>query len=151
MSLPLLQDLNTADAAQDYAAASRCFSAASQQYLSQYAAALQQQPPSTIVVTPDVIMHPNELSMSSDANDLSFPSTDPLIAEGEQKCPYCTKVFFGLHWKQKRERHIKIHSGIKPFQCPYCNHKSNRKDNLRSHIMSMHGAKVVPQLPQNLQ
>ncbi|XP_047741760.1 longitudinals lacking protein, isoforms A/B/D/L isoform X21 [Hyalella azteca] len=53
-------------------------------------------------------------------------------------CPYCRKVFTMATWKQKLERHMLIHTGVKPYLCPHCPHRSNRKDNLRHHVVSMH-------------
>jgi len=56
----------------------------------------------------------------------------------QRTCPICRKVFSSPTWKQKLDRHVLIHTGAKPFACPYCPHRSNRKDNLRHHINIIH-------------
>jgi len=56
----------------------------------------------------------------------------------QRTCPICKKVFSSPTWKQKLDRHILIHTGAKPFACPHCPHRSNRKDNLRHHINIIH-------------
>lgn len=66
----------------------------------------------------------------------------PLPEDGSSpahhSCPSCPKVFMSGTWKQKLERHILPHTGVNPFQCPHCPHRSNRKYNLRYHVVSMH-------------
>lgn len=79
------------------------------------------------------------LQAERDAHSLHEP---PLYGDGsslaQRTCPYCPKVFESGTWKQKLERHILTHTGVKPFQCPHCQHRSNRKDNLRYHVVLMH-------------
>lgn len=51
-------------------------------------------------------------------------------------CPTCSKAFvLGTDLK----RHLLIHTGEKPFKCPHCPHRANRKGNLLVHIMNRHG------------
>lgn len=47
------------------------------------------------------------------------------------ECPLCNKRIKRLYHFQ---RHMRIHSGEKSHQCPYCPYKSVRKDNLKSHL-----------------
>jgi len=47
------------------------------------------------------------------------------------ECPLCHKRIKRLYHFQ---RHMRIHSGEKSHQCPYCPYKSVRKDNLKSHL-----------------
>lgn len=47
------------------------------------------------------------------------------------ECPLCHKRIKRLYHFQ---RHMRIHSGEKSHQCPYCPYRSVRKDNLKSHL-----------------
>ncbi|KAK4309617.1 hypothetical protein Pmani_018728 [Petrolisthes manimaculis] len=59
-------------------------------------------------------------------------------------CAICSKRFHGRNSKSNLERHMQIHTGVKPFQCPLCSHRANRKGNLKTHIEARHGAEAVP-------
>ena len=50
-------------------------------------------------------------------------------------CPYCSKI-----QKKRSEmiRHIKIHTGEKPFLCKFCDYKCNLKSSLESHMSRRH-------------
>ncbi|XP_042224520.1 longitudinals lacking protein, isoforms H/M/V-like isoform X15 [Homarus americanus] len=62
----------------------------------------------------------------------------------ELACGICTKRFHGRNSKSNLDRHMQIHTGVKPFQCPLCPHRANRKGNLKTHIEARHGADAVP-------
>ena len=50
-------------------------------------------------------------------------------------CPLCRKSFAK---KYDLNRHVKTHTGERPFNCPFCLHTASRNDNLRVHIYTMH-------------
>lgn len=82
----------------------------------------------------------DETSRHAQPQDSTDSSTSACATDGRQQnsCHLCGKVFTGSQWKQKLDRHIKVHTGLKPYQCTFCPHRTNRKDNLRSHILSLH-------------
>lgn len=52
-----------------------------------------------------------------------------------QTCSQCQKMFSS---PKDCRRHMLIHSGEKPFQCPFCPHKANLSYNLKKHIFNKH-------------
>ena len=60
---------------------------------------------------------------------LSNPTTNMIM------CPVCGREFYG---KYKFQRHYIIHTGEKPFPCPYCPFRCNNKDNLKLHVVIKH-------------
>ncbi|XP_045181664.1 myoneurin-like isoform X7 [Mercenaria mercenaria] len=48
-------------------------------------------------------------------------------------CPLCKKVFSG---RTDIERHMRIHSGNRPFTCSYCGRGFAQKGNLQRHILT---------------
>ena len=55
-------------------------------------------------------------------------------------CPVCCK---GFRSKVDLERHVRTHTGEKPFQCQYCMHRSATKGNLKAHIRHIHSDKLT--------
>lgn len=59
--------------------------------------------------------------------------------EGSASCTVCGKTFEGHKFKFRLRRHMIIHTGEKPFACPYCPHRANIRNNLTRHIFFQHG------------
>lgn len=51
---------------------------------------------------------------------------------------HCTVCPKGFRSKLDVERHIRTHTGEKPFTCPYCPHRSATKGNLKAHVKHIH-------------
>ena len=67
-------------------------------------------------------------------------SPEPIkIGNREFQCPMCSKIFTqNCHCK----RHMRTHTGKRPFSCSYCDYASNRKDNLRIHCLNNHSIRI---------
>ncbi|KAF2368661.1 Zinc finger C2H2-type, partial [Trinorchestia longiramus] len=50
-------------------------------------------------------------------------------------CPYCVKSF---KWPCLLQRHLRIHTGERPFRCPFCTYAAAQKFDVTKHIMTRH-------------
>ncbi|XP_018015802.1 B-cell lymphoma 6 protein homolog isoform X2 [Hyalella azteca] len=59
----------------------------------------------------------------------------PETSDGVYQCQVCS---YRSHKRWDFMNHVRIHTGEKPFTCPYCPHRSALKNNMRRHIMLKH-------------
>ena len=58
------------------------------------------------------------------------------ISTGKWACPYCSKICT-RGWLMSR--HIKSHTGEKPYSCKFCPYSTIQKCNLKTHCLKSHG------------
>lgn len=83
---------------------------------------------------------PENVSKESPSYDLSS-----LQGKGRGRvCDHCGKVF---QFTNDLRKHIRTHTGEKPYKCPYCSYCATQKVHLRGHIVRRHGP--APSLSQD--
>ena len=65
-----------------------------------------------------------------------FLQGEPIALGGDVfACPYCNKT---MKDKSNMKRHVKIHTGEKPFKCPFCPFAAVQKKSIVSHALTKH-------------
>ncbi|KAK4309632.1 hypothetical protein Pmani_018743 [Petrolisthes manimaculis] len=75
-----------------------------------------------------------------DSSNVARPMEGPGAISNEVPllCFVCSKAFYGRNKRQHLTNHLSTHTGEKPYGCPFCPHRSSRKDNLKMHIKLRH-------------
>lgn len=82
-------------------------------------------------------------SHSVDTDDTIYQQ-QPILRTNQMKsptknwarpCPMCDRMFYKVG---DLKRHMRVHTGEKPFACPYCSHRSALKGNLVRHLAAIH-------------
>ncbi|XP_063612802.1 longitudinals lacking protein, isoforms H/M/V-like isoform X3 [Penaeus indicus] len=71
----------------------------------------------------------------------SHPLPPPLQSSSSpaKLCPVCGRAFGGKNRQFNLARHMRTHTGEKPYACPYCPHRATQKVNLKGHVITRHG------------
>ena len=89
------------------------------------------------------IQEEEEDHQSEDEDDDASGMTSPDNKKGsayssapqKQKCPYCDRKF---PWSSSLVRHIRTHTGQKPYTCEVCNYPFTTKSNCDRHLLRKH-------------
>lgn len=93
------------------------------------------------VLTPEVPFHarsPVKCPMQDCSEEFpSFPELEEHSARVHRRClcSYCGKSFTA---KPNRERHVRVHTGVKPYKCQVCGQAFHRGDDLKYHVTTKH-------------
>ncbi|XP_047499216.1 longitudinals lacking protein, isoforms A/B/D/L-like isoform X28 [Penaeus chinensis] len=63
------------------------------------------------------------------------------VGGGGARCHYCGKVF---RWPCLLQRHIRTHTGERPYGCPHCPYAAAQKFDVTKHIFALHPDKFRP-------
>lgn len=73
----------------------------------------------------------DSLNNGSSVFDLANTKSNPK----PRVCDHCGKMF---QFNNDLRKHIRTHTGEKPYTCPYCSYRATQKVHLRSHILRRH-------------
>nr|XP_027237531.1 zinc finger protein 219-like [Penaeus vannamei] len=62
----------------------------------------------------------------------------PTVGAGVATCPVCGRDFRGPYHTTLLRRHMRTHTGEKPYACPHCSYRANISSNLTRHVRSRH-------------
>jgi uncharacterized Zn-finger protein len=57
------------------------------------------------------------------------------LVSGEYLCPFCSKL---IKTNSNLKKHIRTHTGEKPYSCNICNSAFNDQSNLNRHLSTVH-------------
>ncbi|KAK3877151.1 hypothetical protein Pcinc_018106 [Petrolisthes cinctipes] len=61
----------------------------------------------------------------------------PLGTVAALMCPFCRR---GFMYRSDLSRHVRSHTGEKPYTCPQCIYRASQKSHLTEHIKRRHPA-----------
>ena len=71
-----------------------------------------------------------------------YISERQIASSGDRSLPTCCICYKVFRYPAEVTRHMRIHTGEKPFECSECGQRFNQKGGLKAHKISRHGMTI---------
>lgn len=89
--------------------------------------------PSSGSADANIYIQPNSELSAALMGDIELP------LHGDYACMHCGKTFT---CRTHLDRHVRVHTGERPFGCPHCHYKASQKGSVKRHILMVHRDKI---------
>lgn len=104
---------------------------------------------------PDLKMHIKRKHTQESGKTFSCPECKLVVAsrrdlkqhmkfhkDGPELKLFCKECSFVTDCKSRLQRHLVVHSNVKPFHCGICDYKATQKEHVLRHLRSQHKVEV---------